>query len=214
MSKGYKAVIIALAACLLAFWIYDSYEARQALKQDIATLEVQKLRLQEDWDETKGELNRANKIIVNIKDRPPMEIYHVKNIPADCQTCFKKHKISISVKDENGLWIYKADDVFKPGVLTLTDKFEDEVIKPRDDALSDCMDKLKGRKLKFLNIEHEVVVALGLGVNAYEASVRYKPVTLGRSKFLIKPYAEFETNVDAFNMITFQAFVGLEVTIP
>lgn len=101
-------------------------------RQEIIQLEKEKGQLLKEIALWKMRLKISQSPGVEKKSLKPKINYSQKSIPISsesCKRCFENYHLEMEVKDQNGRWIFKDDDILdqKPGELVLTERFWKEL---------------------------------------------------------------------------------------
>jgi len=123
-----------------------------------------------------------------------------------CQQCFQHYQYQLEVKDEQGRWIFKDDNIFDdiPGNLTLTEHFWQElsdhnpVKKRKNDAYH--APRLKNR------------IFIGIEPDRSKIEYAYSPLGVGSSKMElnVKFYSSLSMNY-SFLLVEVRVGIGLEI---
>ncbi len=207
-------VVLALSA-----WVWETMKWKRETQLELAESKRKLEAAQAQVEAVKAELNTATTTITELKARRPGEQVVFLDVPADCQKCFKNHKISIKTDSGKGWWSYTDPDVLdgQPGELDLTPKFWTDTVGPYKAAVEDCRKRLKNGigKPKFLR------KGLGIGVEAFASlaglggAVEWHPLEVGGTTFSIMPLARisYANGVPGLTDPQLQVLAGLRVEI-
>jgi hypothetical protein len=220
MMKWLKITGIVLGALLLLAvlaWAWDLWRWKRESQLTLAESERKIEAAQARVKAVQDDLNSANRMVAELKDRKPGERVVVKNIPADCVECFCNHRISVEVHSDKGWWSYKNEDVLgpNPGELNLTPKFWDDTVGPYKIVAEDCQKELKKcqgtSKPKLFTLDYRTTVLVGIRTDGYVGGIRFEPGRIGISHFAVGPWLDAGSVVAQDGSLKVWGAAGLEV---
>jgi hypothetical protein len=159
------------------FGLYSLERSKNfSLRKEQARL-LEKLRLAE----LKKEISETPvKEIKSLHRKDAKSAKDEKNGSGVCEACFQDYQYRVEVRDEDGRWIFSDDNIFdeRPGSLTLTDKFWEQVMpaEKTPNALN-----LRGTSVPTLpRLKNRVLI--GFELDQYKIEYAYSPLGLQTSK--------------------------------
>jgi hypothetical protein len=220
MSQRNKYILIGIALLLiggaLTSWIWDLHSQNQAYGLKIDLIKQKLAQADAGLALAKENLGKLNLINAQLIKRVPglaKPKLLVKEVPADCVSCLQNYRLPIKVSDEKGYAIFESEDIFsEPGKITLTDKFDKEVIQPYRDA-----SLIKPTKPKLISLQRNLVLVVAPGINRklefpVKARVESWPLRFGGKGFNLRAgaWVEADYGIDSSKVLNLGVFAGIK----
>jgi hypothetical protein len=220
MTIWHKICIGLGALLLLAVfaWAWDLWSWKRSAQRTLAVNHREWEAAQAQVEAVRTELNQATTTITELKARKPGDRVVLREVPADCVQCFKKHKISVSTHSPKGWWSFEDPDVLdgEPGTLALHNAFWDATVGPYKKATEDCqkrLDEALGKPPGLFRHGSWLEARAAYGISGMEAEVGTWPLEVGGRRFSFQVGAFTRATLAPDGLLTGQVAAGIKVLI-
>jgi FtsZ-interacting cell division protein ZipA len=186
-------IVIAIIGIMLTVWWMDAVQAKKRLEQDIKILKDKRAEADREWKARVEALEKEVTVAHSEIEKRKKPITATRNVPADCKKCIEQWKCPYTCEDQEKIFKIKTPDCLTGQPCTIEidqKKFHEAFIKPCDNTLQECIDKLEDKPSKFFDVAHQVSLAGGVGFNDYKFRVKYTPGAMGTKSLRISPFIE------------------------